>query len=167
MEDKILHIHSPKILKRYKFFWSGIFSNWYPSKFIVDGIEFNCGEQYMMYMKAMRFGDIETAREILNTTSPKEQKVLGRKVKNYDENIWAAERFKIVKEGLKEKFLQNPKLKEYLFKYKYFIIVEASPVDRVWGIGYHKDNPKIFEEKDKWGQNLLGKILMEIAKEIF
>ena len=151
---------------KYDFFWGGPFSNWYPSIFIVDGREYNCGEQFMMYWKAMTFDDKETAKKIMALSNPRDQKALGRKVKNYNDNVWAKVRFAIVKRGLKEKFLQNPELKKYLLDRKDKIIVEASPYNRIWGIGYGVTDPNILKEKDKWGENLLGKMLMKIAKEL-
>ena len=69
-------------------FWGGPFSNWYPSPFTVDGVEYNCGEQFMMQKKALLFGDIESAKLIMEERNPREQKVLGRKVKNFDPVIW-------------------------------------------------------------------------------
>jgi ribA/ribD-fused uncharacterized protein len=90
--------------KKYKFFWGGIFSNWYISDFIVDGITYNCGEQYMMYQKAIFFNDIKTANKILEEVVPNEQKKLGRQVKNYSDSKWSKVRYDIVKKGLKEKF---------------------------------------------------------------
>jgi hypothetical protein len=150
----------------YDFFWGGPFSNWYPSKFSVDGVTFNCGEQYMMYMKAITFEDHEIAKQIMKTDDPAKQKALGRLVKNYDDNYWSVIRFDLVKKGLIEKFKQNPELKKYLLDRKDKIIVEASPYDRIWGIGYDQYDPNILEQKDNWGQNLLGKVLMLVAREL-
>ena len=104
--------------KKYKFFWSGIFSNWEPSTFTVDGITFNCGEQYMMFYKAFLFLNSDIAAKILESTNPKEQKSLGRQVKNFDEKLWSENRVHIMTKGLREKFLQNPKMLSYLRKYK-------------------------------------------------
>lgn len=56
---------------KYKFFWNGEFSNWFPSKFVIDEITFNCGEQYMMFKKAITFNNAETAREILKEKDPR------------------------------------------------------------------------------------------------
>ena len=154
-------------LDLYDFFWGGPFSNWYPSNFVVDGKTFNCGEQYMMYVKAMTFGDTEIAEEVMNTKNPRDQKKLGRKVRNYDDKVWAEVRFEKVKKGLKEKYAQDPFFKNYLEERKDKIIVEASPYDAIWGIGLSENDPNILEKKEKWGQNLLGKCIMEIADELF
>lgn len=149
--------------KKYHLFWDGPFSNWHHSRFKINNMEFNCGEQYMMYMKAMTFKDLDSADEIMETPSPAKQKKLGRQVKNYNNETWAKVRYDIVKEGLREKFNQNQELKDYLLKYKDYIIVEASPYDRIWGIGYGEGNA--MKNMDDWGENLLGKIIMDLAKE--
>ena len=150
----------------YMFFWGGMFSNWYISdeQFTVDGITYNCGEQYMMYQKAMTFNDKETAKKILDEIVPSEQKKLGRLVKNYNDATWNRVRYNVVKRGLFAKFSQNENLKEYLHKYKGYQIVEASPYDRIWGIGYYEQDA--INNINNWGENLLGKILTELAQEI-
>lgn len=151
---------------KYDFFWGDYFSNWYPSGFIVDYITFNCGEQYMMYHKAMTFDDDETADKIMRTDDPSTQKKYGRQVQGYDDKVWSEVRYELVKKGLVQKFMQNPEMKQYLLDRKDKIIVEASPYDRIWGIGYHENDDNILDEIDNWGENLLGKMLMEIAQEL-
>lgn len=149
---------------KYKFFWSGIFSNWHPSEFIIDGITFNSGEQWMMYQKAKIFNDAISMDKILNETNPKIQKQLGRNVENFDPNIWDDVRYDLVKIGLREKFLQNEDMLKYLLEYEGYQIVEASPYDRIWGIGF-LDKDAIANIND-WGENLLGKILTELSIEL-
>ena len=99
-------------------------------------------------------------------SNPRDQKELGRKVKNYNDKVWSEKRFELVKRGLKEKFLQNTSAREYLLHHSDKTIVEAASYDRVWGIGYGADDPNLMKEKDNWGMNLLGKCLNEIASEI-
>lgn len=149
--------------KKYFFFWGGIFSNWFPSDFKVDDVEYNCGEQYMMHMKAKTFGDEETAKLIMSAHSPRVQKALGRKVKNFDSKKWDEVKYELVKRGLREKFNQNSVFNKFLLHRKDCIIVEASPEDRIWGIGY--DEHEAEHHMDNWGENLLGKILTELANE--
>lgn len=149
---------------KYTFFWGGIFSNWCPSDFEVDGIKYNCGEQYMMYQKAITFGDEESAKLILAEKSPRNQKALGRKVKNFDVSIWDSVNYDLVKTGLREKFKQNQDMKEYLLGYHGYQIVEASPEDNIWGIGYAEDDA--IANIDNWGRNLLGKILTDLSEEL-
>lgn len=154
-----------RLSKNYLFFLNGPLCQWWKSKFIENDIEFNCCEQYMMYHKAMLFNDKETANKILNTKEPREQKKLGREVKNFDEHIWDVAKEKIVKNGNYLKFSQNEDLKEYLCDTYPYELVEANKYDRVWGIGMFAHDPNILDTS-KWGQNLLGKTLMKV-RDIF
>lgn len=147
----------------YRFFWGGIYSNWYRCKFFVNGIEYNCSEQYMMYQKALVFDDQETAAKILRSDSPRQQKVFGREIKNYDQATWDAVKYNIVKEGCRAKFAQNPQLKAMIISDYGKEFVEASPEDAIWGIGFDEDNA--LQNKENWGENLLGKLLTELSKE--
>lgn len=153
---------------KFTLFWQNRspFSNWYPSTFTWNDITFTRGEQYMMYRKAMMFNDTETANAILATDNPKEQKDLGRLVKNYIDSEWSDTRYNIMVEGLFEKFNQNAKLKQALLETGNTIIAEASPYDLVWGIGYTADQPEALEINLWRGQNLLGKTLMEVRARI-
>lgn len=150
-------------------FWGGSFSNWYLSDFtmVIEDreITFNCVEQYMMYMKAINFDDRETAELIMNESNPKEQKKLGRKVKNFDSSKWRDICYPIVYNGVFEKFKQNSLLKRTLLRSKCEMFVEASPHDRIWGIGY--DSVQAYKvDENKWGENLLGKIITEVREEL-
>ena len=153
-------------MKKYKFFWKGILSNWAKSKFrIFDiGVTFNSGEQYMMYQKAMLFNDVSTANKILNSNNPRIIKQLGREVINFNSEIWDDLKYDILKFGLKNRFEQDLIAKSELLKYKGCIFVEASPFDRIWGIGFDEENA--LNNIDNWGENLLGKILTELSLEI-
>ena len=90
------------------FFWSGTFSQWEPSSFKLDGKNFSSAEQYMMFQKAILFNDNDAAEKIMSTTDPKQQKAIGRLIKNYDDSIWINNRENIVYIGNKAKFSQNP-----------------------------------------------------------
>lgn len=150
-------------MNKYKFFWNGPFSNWYPSDFTYNGIFFNCAEQAMMYEKAMTFNDLEIAKLILKEPIPKYQKALGRKVKNFDPEIWDQIKYEKVKKIIHSKFTQNLHLLDLLVRNKGLEFVEASPFDRIWGIGFAEQNA--LDHIDEWGENLLGKILTELSNE--
>lgn len=152
-----------RIVDNKVFFWKGIFSNWHKCKFIYLNKEFNCGEQAMMYSKAIVFNDIETAEKILLTESPKEQKFLGRQVKLYKDEYWKKVREEIITNILLAKFRQNPELRKELLKYKGFEFVEASPFDKIWGIGLSEEDNKILDKNNWKGLNLLGKCLTEVC----
>ena len=115
-------------------------------------------------MKAVTFGDSEIADKIMSELNPAKQKELGRHVNNYNDSIWSTIRYDIVKKGIIEKFKQNKDLQEYLKNLKGYTIVEASPYDRIWGIGFEEDDA--LENIDNWGQNLLGKILTDLANNL-
>src|ERR1035437_1268938 len=146
--------------ENYVFFWNGEFSQWYIEDITIGGIVFNCCEQYMMYRKAMTFGDTEAASRILATNQPRLQKVIGREVKNFDAAIWNPLARDIVKDANYAKFSQHQYLKETLFKTEAKIIVEASPEDSIWGIGF--DAAEAMDNIGKWGTNWLGEAIMQV-----
>lgn len=121
-----------KIKSGFVFFWTtkDYMSNWHLSPFTIDGVSFNCAEQWMMYAKAMLFGDTVIAKQILAEPVPREQKALGRKVKGFVSEVWDQECFAIMVKGCLQKFLQNPHLKEQLLATDDLILVEASPMIR-------------------------------------
>ena len=142
------------------------FSQWWKSSFTVDGIEYKTAEHWMMKKKAELFNDFDIAERIANVNSPAEVKKLGREVKNYNDTIWLQHRYEIVKEGNFHKFSQDKNLKEFLLSTNNRIIVEASPVDAIWGIGLASEDEDS-NHPEKWkGLNLLGFALMEIRDEL-
>ncbi len=152
----------------FEFFWGTEhpFSQWHASSFEVRGIQFNCAEQFMMYQKAALFDDKEMASEILKATNPAIQKKLGRKVRNFDQQTWLMARIPIVYNANYAKFTQNENLLKFLLGTKGKWIVEASPVDRIWGIGLSV-NDKEARQPDKWrGENLLGQVLMTLRANL-
>ncbi|XP_019853895.1 PREDICTED: uncharacterized protein LOC100638431 [Amphimedon queenslandica] len=154
--------------EKFTFFWQSQspFSQWHPSEFKIDGITFCCCEQYMMYQKAILFGDDEAAQKILDTSEPREQKAIGRTVRNFDDKVWKENCRDIVKRGNKAKFTQNEDLKEKLMSTIGTTLVEASPRDRIWGIGLGASNPKALNRKTWRGTNWLGQAITEVREEI-
>jgi len=122
----------------------------------------------MMYQKAILFSDPDTASLILETTSPKEQKALGRQVQNFDNDVWLKNRGRIVGDGSYWKFVNSLKegedLKGMLLATGDREIVEASPMDKIWGIGFGEKNAE--RMRARWGLNLLGKALMRARERI-
>lgn len=112
---------------KYTFFWHGVFSQWHPCNFVIDGIMYNCAEQYMMAEKARLFKDETILQSILSTSDPKEQKSLGRLIKNFDPKVWDNVCREIVKRGNIAKFTQNSELLVQLLKTKNTLLAEASP----------------------------------------
>ena len=127
---------------------------------------YNCAEQYMMAEKARIFGDEEVRAQILATDSPETIKKLGREVKGFDSEVWNQHKFNVVVKGNLAKFSQNPPLMEFLKKTGSAVLVEASPYDKVWGIGM-KEGDKDIEDAEKWfGINLLGFALMVVRDQL-
>lgn len=155
-------------MENYYFFWGkeSYLSQFFKRNIIIDGITFSCCEQYMMYKKALLFGDYEIAMQILSKSSPKDMKALGRKVRGFNEEVWKQHREQIVYEGNFAKFTQHQDLKALLLSNKDCIFVEASPYDTVWGIGLRASDPKA-KHKSTWrGSNLLGYIITYIRDEL-
>ena len=159
-------LHGVKVINNIYPFYSGSFSNFFPSVFTVDDDTYSCGEQWIMSQKAELFGDIEMKIRIMGVKTPATMKKYGRKVRNYDEAVWAARRMEIAKRGLREKFRQNEVLRKLLLETHPYILVEASPIDKIWGVGLRSNNSDIYH-KEKWkGHNALGEILMSIRSEL-
>ncbi len=142
------------------------FSNWYISEFVVKGVRFNCVEQFMMYCKAKLFGDELTAEKIMAAGHPREQKALGRRVANYDDGAWCERRSRIVTHGCYAKFSQNSALRDALLATEGTVLVEASPYDRIWGVGLAEHDPRVLDPRQWKGQNLLGIALMEARERL-
>ena len=135
------------------FFWSSPFSQWAHYPIIMnDGKEYNTNEQYMMAEKARLFGDKEAEKQIMDAIDPAKQKALGRTVKNFDQKIWESKCRDIVYEANLAKFTQHLFLKNKLLQTGNKIIVEASPEDKVWGIGLRESDARACELPRPKGQ---------------
>jgi ribA/ribD-fused uncharacterized protein len=132
----------------------------------MDGVEYNCSEQAMMSKKALFFGDIEANEKIMASKSPREQKAIGRTVKNFDVDKWSSVSRDIVYDIVKAKFEQNPQLLKELLATEGKTLTEASPFDKIWGIGLSEDNPLAWEKETWQGTNLLGYILTDVRDDI-
>ncbi len=145
---------------------NGYLSNWYASPFTVNGVCFSSMEQYMMYQKAVCFGDKAIASKILGVEDVSQIKELGRRVSNYDESHWNGVRQIVVYEGLCAKFLQNEELKEKLKVTGGAFLAECAVKDRIWGIGLSMKDPARLD-RTKWiGKNLLGYTLMAVREKL-
>ena len=157
--------------KDFVFFWmdneeNGCFSQWYPAKMEIDGVVYSNCEQYMMAKKALAMGDIESYVLIMHETDPGEIKKLGRGVRDFDHKKWDSWKEKIIYDGNYAKFFQNDELAEKLLQTGEAILAEASPYDKIYGIGLAADDPRAKDMKQWMGQNLMGVTLMEIRKEL-
>lgn len=142
------------------------FSQWFESAFLVGDIRYRTAEHYMMAEKARLFKDTDAWQRIVDATTPGAVKAIGREIKGFDESVWLAHRWSIVVNGNHQKFSQNQALKEFLLSTGDRILVEASPVDSIWGVGLAADDPAI-AHPDSWqGLNLLGFALMEVRQQL-
>ncbi len=141
-------------------------SQWWPSGFKDDRVTYKTAEHYMMACKAKLSNDMDAFKKIIDCTSPKDVKALGREIKNFDSDVWEIHKYQIVKKGNLLKFSQNESLKQFLIQTKNKILTEASPVDAIWGIGLAEDSSKAKNPKEWRGLNLLGFALMEVRDEI-
>lgn len=148
------------------FFWSGWPSQWHPSTFVVDGVTYSCAEQFMMAEKARLFGDRRTLAKILAATSPKEHKALGRGVSPFDEARWTGACREIVYRGNLAKFGQDEELGALLLATGTKTLVEASPLDRIWGIGLAAEDPRATDRSAWRGKNWLGEALMRVRADL-
>ncbi len=142
------------------------FSQWFPAEFQEDGIIYRTAEHYMMAGKARLFKDDETLEQIIQSETPDQVKKLGRKVRNFDPQLWDEHKYEIVKQGNLLKFSQHEALKEFLLSTEDQVLVEASPYDTIWGIGMLETHPKASNPSEWNGENLLGFALMEVRDEL-
>ena len=180
MKHTLQHIQyqfNSKQRLKFAFFWGhqpskdgsvtkSCFSQWWKDGFTVENEFFKTAEHWMMAEKARIFNDSEIRKEILKVNHPHEAKKLGRQVKNFDPVIWDEHKFNIVVEGNYHKFSQHEDLQQFLINTKNRVLVEASPRDRIWGIGMSENNEKVGNPNLWRGQNLLGFALMEVRDRI-
>lgn len=141
-------------------------SQWWESDFVVDGITYRSAEHWMMASKARLFGDEESLAAIIEAPHPKEAKALGRAVRGFDHRAWLARRFDIVVDGSVAKFGQDVALTRFLLGTGTRVLVEASPVDQIWGIGLIADDDRAQRPSSWCGLNLLGFALMEARSRL-
>ena len=171
-------------------FWAcddshGFLSNWYKSPFsskmCIKGydefkiaklseypyeIPYVCAEQFLMAGKAMLFEDHDAHEKIMCTKSPREMKDFGRRVKNFDEMTWNANKMFIMRTALYLKFTQNEELKTGLLLTGDKELIEASPYDKIWGVGIGPNDKRLLNTDEWKGLNLLGQCLMDVRKAI-
>ncbi|MFF5081298.1 NADAR family protein [Actinoplanes sp. NPDC000266] len=164
-------------MAKYLFFWghqpeadgrpgAGCLSQWWPSPFEVDGVRFATAEHYMMWSKAVLFGDQEMAGRILAADHPHAAKKLGGRVTGFEQQTWNDQRLPIVVAGNLAKFGAHDDLRDFLLTTGDRVLVEASPLDRVWGIGLSRDDPRARDPKQWRGLNLLGVALTRVRDEL-
>ncbi|MEK6239242.1 MAG: NADAR family protein [Planctomycetales bacterium] len=160
-------------LEQFTFFWDGPFSQWHGKDFELDGATYKCAEQYMMAEKARLFGDEDTLEMIMDADHPRDQKRLGRVVENFDADAWEEDEdngrpccWNMVWRGNMAKFSQNEHLLRRLLATAGTTLVEASPHDRIWGIGLRKNDPRAQNRAAWQGLNWLGEVLTSVREHL-
>jgi ribA/ribD-fused uncharacterized protein len=153
------------------YFWGGILTNWAKFSFVADtagekAVRFNTAEQYMMRVKAELFDDPLTLMLIMNTSNPKEQKRLGRQIVGYSDEVWDPVARDLTYPGVYAKFAQNEGIRDLLLSTENKIIVEASPLDRKWGVGLSHNDPLVFNKATWQGKNWLGHVVMKARDDL-
>lgn len=162
---------------KYLFFWGhtqkqegqidkSCLSQWYPAPFTLDNVRYPTAEHYMMAEKARLFNDEENLYHVLQANHPGEAKKYGRLVRGFDETTWHAHRYNIVVQANQAKFSQNTDMGIFLLSTNEQVLVEASPYDKVWGIGLMADSPQAQNPAEWHGLNLLGFALMQVRQEL-
>ncbi|MER5881617.1 MULTISPECIES: NADAR family protein [unclassified Streptomyces] len=145
---------------------SSCLSQWWPSPFVAEGVVYATAEHWMMASKARLFGDAEAERQAVDAANPALAKKAGRLVRGFDDAVWERERFGIVVEGSVHKFAAHAELRAFLLGTGDRVLVEASPLDRVWGIGLAATDEGAFDPRRWRGGNLLGFALMEARERL-
>ena len=173
-KEKIIYKYASGQDLNFTFFWKtskgildeGCFSQWQISHFSFRGIQYSSAEQFMMAHKAIAFNDRETLKEIMNESHPRKIKKLGRQIVNFNSDTWDKYKYCVALIGNYCKFDQNEKMKQILINTGDNIIVEASPYDKIWGVGLDENDSRIMNPLYWEGENLLGFVLMKVRDYI-
>ena len=154
--------------EKFTFFYrsNNVFSQWYEgAPFTKFGITFKTAENFMMWRKGLLFGAPQLVLDKIIQASPRDAKRMGRNlIQFFNEGIWDVAARPLVAEGNYAKFSQNREALAALLRTEGTTLVEASPTDRVWGIGLTADDPRA-QQRETWlGTNWLGEVLTEMRK---
>jgi ribA/ribD-fused uncharacterized protein len=146
-------------------FYGGVFSQWYPCRLVIDGVEYSCAEQYMMAQKARVFKDVGALTAIMGTDNPADQKAIGRQVRGFDREQWDAVSRDVVMRASLAKF-GEPRLRAQLLLTEGTTLVEASPTDVIWGVGLTEGDPRVLDREQWRGTNWLGQVLNDLREHL-
>jgi hypothetical protein len=147
-------------------FYGGPFSQWAESPIVIDGVLYNCAEQYMMAKKALLFEDGEAYLAIMATRDPAEQKRIGRTVRGFRREVWDVVSRDVVARASLAKFTSTPKLHRRLMATEGHTLVEASPTDDVWGVKLYENDPAVHDRGLWRGTNWLGQVLTDLREHL-
>ena len=157
-----------RLTKTHLYFLRGVFSNFqHCPSLVIDDIKFSNTEAAFMFFKAKHFNDLESMEKIKNESNPYRAKQLGRLVKNYNDKEWDKVRYKYMHKVNSAKYVQNSSFFDILINTKDLILTETNPRDKIWAIGLDASDDRVLDETKWQGQNLLGKVLMEIREYFY
>lgn len=162
-----------RVTDAYVFFWGSYLSNFWltpiksTKQMARPGLSFVCSEQAFMVEKAAFFNDQESFEKMLLCEDGASVKALGRQVKNFDEKAWYDVSYSKMLICCRAKFRQNPSLGKRLMGTGDRTLVEASPTDKIWGIGLWEGDDKVLDQRNWDGENRLGKVLMQVREELW
>ena len=159
-------IISERETETHLYFLRGVLSNFEKCYIKYKGHLFATTEQAFMWEKAVFFNDHESASKILREENPAKAKKLGREVKNFDDSKWSKVCYEIMYLINYEKYFQNTRLKNILLNTGDKMIIEANPKDTRWGVGLSAEDDRVLDESQWQGENLLGKVLMQVRQEL-
>lgn len=155
--------------KTHVYFWNSSLSNFHKMSIEIEGDKgekFPTSEHLFMYYKALHFNDLDAAERITRVKPPAFAKDIGRAVRNYNDEEWDNVRYQYMVDTLRRKYANPSKERDFLVGTHPKILVEGSPYDKVWGVGIHYKDRRIVDVRNWEGDNLLGKALMEVRKEV-
>ena len=153
-------------MQKFHLFYGGVFSQWYHSPMTIDGVQYNCAEQYMMAQKARVFQDGYALCSIMESDSPSEQKAIGRGVKGFNQPVWDSVSRAVVMRASLAKFTSSERLLDQLMDTTGRLLVEASPTDVIWGIGLAENDPRCHDREQWRGTNWLGQVLTDLREHL-
>lgn len=152
--------------EEFTLFYGGVFSQWLYAPFVIDGVAYNCAEQYMMAQKARLFKDKAMLEAIMGAKDPSAQKAFGKKVKGFKKPVWEAVARDVVMRGSLAKFTSTSRLRDLLLDTEGTVLVEASPTDVIWGIGLAERDPAALDREQWQGSNWLGQVLTDLREHL-
>lgn len=165
LSDLGTQVRDPETKEEMLLFYGGPFSQWAACGLVIDGVFYNCAEQYMMAKKALVFRDLVQHQRIMASSSPSDQKAFGRLVEGFRQDVWDSVSRDVVRTASLVKF-NLPRFRRALLATNDLTLVEASPTDVIWGIGYSEMDPEAAQRSGWRGTNWLGEVLMDVRRAL-
>lgn len=139
-------------------------SNFHPAPITVDGILYNCTEQYFQHTKCKVYGDDKAASKVMESIDPAEQKKIGDRLQGDKRDTWLETAHEVMLKANMAKFSQHQALGDYLKSTNPKTLAEANPHDKFWGTGVHIGRRDAFTGWN--GHNYMGGTLMHVRQNL-